>query len=409
MFIAGQTCRPEAHPTLNGVRFELRLCDSPVQAEMATGLKGVPVKITMFGLTLSSSWGNGHATPYRAILRALHRLGHRVTFYERDVPYYARHRDFRNCDYCELVLYPDWASVRAQALAQAASSDVVMTASYVPEGTRIVDELLSLDGPLRVFYDLDTPITLQQLKQGNLEYLRADQLAHFDLVFSWTGGQALADLQRDYGVKNVRPLFGCVDPDVYRPARPRLGFRCELSYMGTYAADRQAKLEELFLEPARRRPAWRFVLAGPLYPADWQCPRNVQRLEHVAPGDHPALYSSSRLTLNLTREAMAASGYCPSGRFFEAAACGTPIITDWFTGLDSFFEPGVEVVVAGRAEEVLMALGRSDVDLMGFARRARERTLEQHTGYQRALSMLEAFEAVRSPSAPNSNTPMEAA
>jgi spore maturation protein CgeB len=362
------------------------------------------VKITLFGLTLSSSWGNGHATPYRAILRALHRLGHRVTFFERDVPYYARHRDFHQWDSCELVLYPDWDSVRTQALAQAAESDVVMTASYVPEGARIADELLSLHGPLRVFYDLDTPITLQQLKQGDLDYLRAEQLARFDLVFSWTGGLALNALRREYGVKHVRPLYGCVDPDLYRPSSPRPSLRCELSYMGTYAADRQAKLESLFLEPARRRPAWHFLLAGPLYPGrEW--PSNVQRVEHVAPADHPALYGSSRLTLNLTRDAMAASGFCPSGRFFEAAACGTPIITDWFTGLDSFFEPGVEVLVARQAEDVLEALSRSDVDLMGVARRARERTLEEHTGYQRALAMLSAFEAVRS----HSSSPLEAA
>jgi len=368
----------------------------------------------MFGLTLSSSWGNGHATPYRAILRALHRLGHRITFYERDVPYYARHRDFTNCDFCELVLYSDWASVRKQALAEAAASDVVMTASYVPEGAGIAEELLSLDGPLRVFYDLDTPITLQQLKNGDLEYLRAGQLAQFDLVFSWTGGEALVELERDYHVRNARPLYGCVDPDLYYPVRPRLNMRCELSYMGTYASDRQAKLEALFLEPARKRPAWRFLLAGPLYPAEWQWPANVHHLEHVSPSEHPALYCSSRLTLNVTRETMAACGYCPSGRFFEASACGTPIITDWFTGLDSFFDPGTEVLVAGRAEEVLAALGRSDVDLAGMARRARERTLEQHTGFQRALSMVAAFESIRSGAAPSAaatskHPPMEAA
>ena len=354
------------------------------------------MKITLFGLSLSSSWGNGHATPYRAILRALHRLGHRVTFYERDVPYYALHRDFLQWEYCNLKLYSGWDAIRVEALAEAAASDVVMTASYVPEGARIADELLGLDGPLRVFYDLDTPVTLQQLKQGDLEYLRAEQLRHFDLVLSWTGGGALDALVRDYGVKQARPLFGCVDPDIYRPVAPRPGLRCELSYMGTYAADRQSKLESMFLEPARRRPAWRFLLAGPLYPAEWQWPQNVQRMEHVSPADHAALYCSSRLTLNLTREAMAASGYCPSGRFFEAAACGTPIVTDWFPGLESFFEPGVEVLVAHDAEEVLHGLDRSDVDLRGMARRARERTLEEHTGYQRALTLLAAFESARS-------------
>jgi spore maturation protein CgeB len=224
-------------------------------------------------------------------------------------------------------------------------------------------------------------------------------------VLSWTGGEALRSLKRDFGVRHALPLFGCVDPDVYRPVQPRPGLRCELSYMGTYAADRQAKLESMFLEPARQRPAWKFLLAGPLYPAEGNWPANVQRREHIAPAAHPELYCSSRLTLNLTREAMADSGYCPSGRFFEAAACGTPIVTDWFRGLDSFFEPGLEVLVAQNTEDVLRMLDRSDVDLLGMARRAHERTLDQHTGYQRARSLLAAFESARSTATPQ----MEAA
>jgi spore maturation protein CgeB len=353
------------------------------------------LKITIFGLTLSSSWGNGHATPYRAILRALHRLGHRVTFYERDVPYYAKHRDFFQQEYCDLKFYSSWDAIRHQAVPEAAESDVVLTASYVPEGARIADALLALDSPLRVFYDLDTPITLQSLAEGDLDYIHSRQLAAFDLVLSWTGGDALLRLERDFGARHVRPLFGCVDPDVYRPTPPRPGQRCELSYMGTYAPDRQAKLDSMFLEPARLRPASRFLLAGPLYPPEWQWPANVQRFEHVRPADHPALYCSSRLTLNLTRETMAASGYCPSGRFFEAAACGTPIVSDWFRGLDSFFEPGKELLVASGASEVLSALDLPDAELLHIADRARERTLDEHTGYQRALTMLAAFESAR--------------
>jgi len=366
-----------------------------MRADCGTGW--CDLKITLFGLTLSSSWGNGHATPYRAILRALHRLGHRVTFYERDVPYYASHRDFLQCDYCDLKLYSSWDEIRTEALAEAVESDAVVTASYVPEGARIADALLSLDGPLRVFYDLDTPITLSRLGEGDLDYLRAQQLSAFDLVLSWTGGEALIALERDFGVKLARPLFGCVDPDVYRPVLPSPGLRCELSYMGTYAPDRQAKLESMFLEPARMRPLLSFLLAGPLYPAEGQWPANVRRTEHISPDAHPALYSSSRLTLNLTREGMAASGYCPSGRFFEAAACGAPIVTDWFRGLNSFFEPGKELLVAKDAEDILQALDRTDADLHLMAHRARQRTLDEHTGYHRARTLLAAFDAACSP------------
>jgi spore maturation protein CgeB len=353
------------------------------------------MKMTVFGLTLSSSWGNGHATPYRALFRALNRLGHEITFYEKDVEYYALRRDMPECAYCKLVLYDDWREVRSQALAEAAESDVVMTASYLPQGSAINDEVLALDGPLKVFYDLDTPVTLSQLRRGELDYLRREQLASFDLVLSWTGGGALRALEKEFGANMARPLFGCVDPDFYGRTRPRRELTCSLSYMGTYAADRQAKLDELFLEPARRNPKMDFVLAGTLYPRGWMWPRNVRRFDHVAPDDHPVLYSSSRLTLNLTRAEMAESGYCPSGRLFEAAACCTPILSDWFEGLDAFFSPGVEILVAREACHVEKCIAVGDHDLERIGARARERTLDENTGMNRAHTLLKYLEEAR--------------
>jgi spore maturation protein CgeB len=348
------------------------------------------LKITVFGLTLSSSWGNGHATPYRAILRGLHQLGHQVAFYERDVEYYARRRDFTACDYSRLVLYPSWEEVRPWALAAAAASDLVVTGSYLPEGSRINDELLALPAPLHVFYDLDTPVTLAALESGEVDYLRKDQIPAFDLYLSFTGGRILAELERTWGARRARPLYGCVDPEVHTRVPERPEFGCELSYMGTYAADRQPKLEELLLKPARALPSRQFVLAGSLYPGQWQWPPNVKLFEHVAPAEHPFLYSSSRATLNLTRPGMAGrGGYCPSGRFFEAAACGTPVVSDWFEGLDTFFVPGEEVLVVHTAEEVVGALASSGDELCHLARRARERTLDEHTGWRRARQLLD--------------------
>ena len=357
---------------------------------------GCALKITIFGLTISSSWGNGHATPYRAILRALARQGHCVTFYEKDVDYYALRRDFQSCDYCDLVFYHDWSEIRRRALSEAAASDVIMTASFCPEGARINDEVLALSAPLRVFYDLDTPVTLAKLRQEDLDYLCAAQIPEFDLVLSWTGGLALMELELVWHAALARPLFGCVDPDVYQrvPAQPE--FQSALSYMGTYAADRQEKLDALFLECARRRPDLPFLLAGTLYPWQWQWPANVRRFDHVPPPAHPALYSSSRLTLNLTRAEMAASGYCPSGRFFEAAACQTPIVSDWFDGLDQFFSPGEEIVIASSAEDVLAALAMDDGELRRMSARARQRTLDEHTGEHRARQMLACFDEARS-------------
>jgi len=347
------------------------------------------LNIVIFGLTLSSSWGNGHATPYRAILRALWRMGHRVTFYEKDVPYYALHRDFSRCDFCGLVLYRNWADVSRRAIRDVRRADVVINASYCPEGARIIDETRGDVTGLRVFYDLDTPITLSNLSRGDVDYLRRDQVIDFDLYLSFTGGQILRELETEWGARMARPLYGCVDPDIYQRVPEQARFRCLLSYMGTYAADRQDKFDQLFLEPTRQLPNQQFVLAGSLYPWEWHWPENVRYFEHVSPGEHPAFYSSSRFTLNITRGDMARGGYCPSGRFFEAAACGAPIISDWFDGLDSFFLPGREIVIASQPEEVRDALQMSEQERLAMAKCARERTLAEHTGERRAQQLLE--------------------
>jgi spore maturation protein CgeB len=363
------------------------------------------VKIVVFGLTLSSSWGNGHATPYRAILRALKQRGVDITFFEKDVEYYALRRDFSDCDYCRLVLYPNWDELRSFALRQCEEADVVMTASYVPEGARIADEILHLQRPLRVFYDLDTPITLKALRTGSVDFLRADQIPAFDLYLSFTGGRILHALESELGASLVKPLYGCVDPDVHARVEKRAEFESGLSYMGTYAPDRQRRMDELFLEPARRLSKEQFILAGSMYPWEWQWPANVRRYEHVSPADHPALYSSSRMTLNITRKEMAASGYCPSGRFFEAAACGTPIITDYFEGLESFFDLHEEVMVADSGEDVVQALLMDGADLERMALHARERTLAEHTGESRANELLKYFDEAwhRSSTAPTAS------
>ena len=346
------------------------------------------MKITVFGLTISSSWGNGHATPYRAILRALHRMGHQVLFFEKDVPYYKLRRDFDSCDYCYLVLYEDWQQVRRHALREAAESDVVITASYLPEGVQINDEILDLARPLRVFYDLDTPVTLANMEKEGVQYLRREQIPEFDLVLSFTGGQALEELEQTYGARMARSLYGCVDPDDYSRVEASPELACDLSYMGTYAPDRQQKVDELFLETEHRHPEKQFLLAGSLYPWEWRWPANVRRIEHVAPHDHPKLYSSSRLTLNITRGDMARWGWCPSGRFFEAAACATPLITDWWEGLDRFFDVEQDLQVVSRADEVERALTTENEDLQKMASRARERTLHEHTGDIRARQLL---------------------
>lgn len=358
------------------------------------------MKIVIFGLTLSSSWGNGHATPYRALLRGLRRLGHEVSFYEKDVEYYYWRRDFREVDYCNLVLYLEWREVRQSALAEAAEADAVIIGSFCPEGARIADEVLALAKPVKVFYDLDTPVTLKELAKGDLDYVRRDQLPAYDLVLSFTGGAVLDELEQKWGARKSRALYGCVDPDVYHRVPPSADFACGLSYMGTHSRDREQKLRELFLDVAEQNPSDEFLLAGTMYPAGWKFPANVRRVDHVAPTRHAEFYSSCRATLNLTRGDMAANGWCPSGRFFEAAACGTPLFSDHFPGLEDFFTDGEELRIVRSAADVLAAMSLADSELQQMARRARGRTLEEHSGLRRATELAIYLEQLRSPISP---------
>jgi len=346
------------------------------------------MKLVIFGLTVSSSWGNGHATLWRGLCRALAQRGHHVVFFERDTPYYATHRDLVALAGAALQLYAEWTEIAPLAYRHLADADAGMVTSYCPDGVAATDLLLSSPVRLRLFYDLDAPVTLARLGTGEpVEYLGPRGLRDFDLVLSYTGGRVLAALSRLLGARRVAPLYGSVDPEAHYPVAPVTTYRADLSYLGTYAADRQEKVEQLLLEPARRRPHCRFVVGGALYPADVCWPSNVRLIPHVPPGEHPAFFSSSRLTLSVTRRAMAEMGYCPSGRLFEAAACGTPLVSDWWEGLDTFFRPGCEIFIARTAEEVSEVLRLPDEALARVARAARERVLDEHTAHRRALEL----------------------
>ncbi|HEX9941663.1 MAG TPA: glycosyltransferase [Thermoanaerobaculia bacterium] len=347
------------------------------------------MKLVIFGLTLSSSWGNGHATLWRGLCRALARMGHRVVFFERDVPYYAIHRDLQELPGTDLRLYASWEEVFPAARQEVAEADVAMVTSYCPDGIAASDLVLSSPGPLAVFYDLDTPVTLERLRRREeVPYLPTEGLGGFDLVLSYTGGAALDELRQHLGARRAAPLYGSVDPEVHRPAAPVPSFQGDFSYLGTYAADRQDALEQLFLEPARRLPEKRFVIGGALYPMDFPWGSNVFFVRHLPPADHPAFFASSPITLNVTRAAMATMGYCPSGRLFEAAACGTAVLSDTWEGLDRFFEPGREIFTAATPEEAIAILSLPHGEIARVARAARERTLAEHTAERRAQEMV---------------------
>lgn len=350
------------------------------------------MKLVIFGLTISSSWGNGHATLWRGLCRALIARGHDVTFYERDVPYYAAHRDLIDLPGGRLVLYRNWEEVLTSARADLRDADVAMTTSYCPDAIEAGREILGSDA-LRAFYDLDTPVTFARLNAGEpVDYIADEGLGAYDLVLSYTGGVALDELRSRLGARRVAPLYGSVDPAEHRQVAAVDHYRADLSYLGTYAADRQQTLEELFIVPARQRPETRFLIGGAQYPEGFPWTPNISFVQHLPPPEHPAFYCSSRMTLNVTRQAMAAMGYCPSGRLFEAAACGTPLLSDWWEGLDHFFEPGSEILIARNTAEALAALDLSDAELRRIAHAARERTLQEHTAERRALELEQIFD-----------------
>lgn len=339
------------------------------------------MKLVVLGLSLSSSWGNGHATTFRALLKAFDRRGHEVLFLERDVPWYASQRDLTDPDWCRLAFYADLPGLDAWQ-GEIAGADAVMVGSYVPEGVEVSRRVQSWAGGVTAFYDIDTPVTLAKLERGDFEYLSPEVIPGFDVYLSFTGGPTLRHIETAYGSPMARPLYCSVDLDLYGPRDVPL--RWDLSYLGTYSDDRQPTLDRLLLEPARRRPDLRFVVAGPQYPAGIDWPANVERIEHCPPADHAAFYSASRFTLNVTRADMIRAGWSPSVRLFEAGACATPIISDRWDGIETLLPPGEAIVLADTAEDVLAAL---DQDAAAMGRAARARIEAAHSSGHRAAEL----------------------
>jgi spore maturation protein CgeB len=355
------------------------------------------MNIVVFGLTISSSWGNGHATLWRGLCAALKQQGHRVVFFERNAEYYALNRDLFDLPGGKLVIYDDWKDVRFAAKAELAQADAAIVTSYCPDAIAASELMLSESRGVNVFYDLDTPVTLARLRSGeSIPYIGPGALGDFDLVLSYTGGQALGILQRDLGARRVAALYGHVDPQVHRPMDPIEQYRADLSYLGTYSDDRQQALIALMLEPACQSPERRFLIGGAQYPQDFPWCPNLFFVRHLPPSEHPAFFSSSRLTLNVTRRPMAELGWCPSGRLFEAAACGTAVVSDVWEGLDSFFTPGREIFAAQDTETVLSLLELTDAEIRRVAEAARERTLAEHTSEHRARELIAILDGVQS-------------
>jgi len=356
------------------------------------------VKIVIFGLTISSSWGNGHATLWRGLCKNLIRLGHQITFFERDTPYYAGARDLTKIAGGKLVLFASWADIEKTARDELLEADAAIVTSYCPDGIDATRLVLDQDRAQRVFYDLDTPVTLAKLLAGErVSYIGPDGLRGFDLVLSFTGSpDAFAAFRTRLGARRLAVLYGHVDVDVHRPVAPEEHYRADLSYLGTYSDDRQLALEALFIEPARLRRDFRFLIAGAQYPADFPWSPNIYFVRHLPPAEHPKFFASSPITLNVTRRAMAESGWCPSGRLFEAAACGAPLLSDHWPGIEEFFTPGEEILLTRNSSDTLAALELGSAELAQIAKRARERTLDQHSSAKRAKELVELLEQTAS-------------
>ena len=362
-------------------------------------MKSRSLSCVFLGLSITSVWGNGHATTYRGLLKELGRRGHHVTFLERDMPWYADNREFSEAPYCTIALYGSLDELKARFTSLVENADVVVVGSYVPDGIAVGEWVTSVTKGIPVFYDIDTPVTVANLLAGNCEYLSQELCRKYRLYFSFTGGPMLRRIEEKLGSPCARPLYCSVEPSLYYPEQQPS--KWDVAYLGTYAADRQPALEKLLLSMARTNPDERFAVAGPQYPDNISWPVNVERIEHLPAAQHRDFYNSQRFTLNLTRQDMIRVGYSPSVRLFEAAACRTPIITDEWPGLNQFYSLHSEILPVRNADDLASCLKMSEDQRLAIAERARVRTLRFHTAAVRAeqfeSDINEALERSRGP------------
>ena len=356
------------------------------------------MKLVVYGLTVTSSWGNGHATTYRSLFKALAQRGHQIHFVEKDVEWYRSNRDMPEPPFCTVHLYDEWADSATSLLNLSTDADAIMVGSYFPDAIAATRSLLERTSAPLLFYDIDTPITISRLREsGGAEYLDNALIPAYSAYLSFTGGPTLRELESRFGAQRAIAFYCSVDPELYHRMPARVEFCCDLSYLGTYAPDRQPKLERFLNDVAKSSTANRFIVAGPQYPADLHWPANVRRIIHLSPREHPTFYSSSRFTLNLTRDDMVAAGYSPSVRLFEASACGAAILSDSWAGLDEFLTPGEEILVPQNTSQVLdILLNLSDEERVRIGNCARDRILSEHTSAHRAEQFEEIVAACRS-------------
>jgi len=353
------------------------------------------LNIAFYGSSLVSAYWNGAATYYRGIIKELSRLGHQVTFYEPDAYERQQHRDIPDPEWAKVVVYENKEESARQVLAEAAHADIVIKAS----GVGVFDELLEdqvlklrKENQLIIFWDVDAPATLERMENNPADPFRA-LVPQYDMILTYGGGQPVIDAYAAFGAKRCIPIYNALDPETHYPVQEDARFACDLAFLGNRLPDREARVEEFFLKAAAALPSEKFKIGGSGW-GDKGMPQNVEYIGHVYTKDHNAFNCTPKAVLNISRDSMAKMGFSPATRVFEAAGAGACIITDYWLGIDFFFEPGKEILVAASGDEVAEILSKlSAEEARAIGEAAKARVLAKHTYAHRAKEADEIFKA----------------
>lgn len=353
------------------------------------------MNIAFFGSSLVSAYWNGAATYYRGIIRALHGLGHHITFYEPDAYDRQKHRDIPDPDWARVVVYPvDGEDGVLGALEQARGADMLVKTS----GVGVFDPLLEAailgfknSNTLAVFWDVDAPATLDRVKADASDPFKG-LIRDYDLILTYGGGEPVVNNYIALGARACVPIYNALDPDTHHPVPAEERFNCDLALLANRLPDREARIDEFFFDVARALPDFRFVLGGNGWD-DKPMPANVNYVGHVYTRDHNAFNCSPRAVLNVNRESMASYGFSPPTRIFEAAGSAACLITDAWEGIDTFLTPDREVLVARDTDEVVQHLvALKDAEAKQIGQSAQKRVLAEHTYQHRALQLQRLFD-----------------
>lgn len=349
------------------------------------------LKIAFFGSSIVSAYWNGAATYYRGIVKALHKMGHEVTFYEPDIYERQKHRDIEDPDWCNVVVYPeDKVSLRG-LLRQASEADVIIKASGVGAFDEFLEDAVTQlkdENNIIIFWDVDAPATLDRIESDSFDPFN-ELIPKYDLVLTYGGGQPVIDAYQRNGAKKCVPIYNALDTETHHPVEPEEKFEASLAFLGNRLPDREARVEEFFIKPAQNLPQEKFILGGSGW-GDKGLPSNVDYVGHVYTHDHNAFNCTPKAVLNISRDSMAKYGFSPATRVFEAAGAGACIITDYWKGIESFFEPDKEILVVKSGEEVEYVLSKLTAERakeIGDA--AYKKVLAKHT-YEHRAKLLES-------------------